>query len=190
MNRYTENEIEQLMAESSKRSHDGRLRRLRVLLSNQAQSAFPSPALALEYYEEARLCWYVGAFIAAIVMTQLAFEELLRGHYRVANGVGGTLSCGKKVDEAGFFDLINEAKKEEYISQDEATLLHALRQKLRNPYVHVKDADKVENDMVEKTNFLSLLWKVASGAVEDEARKAVILLVQLFPEISLRHGGL
>lgn len=178
------------MADSSKRSYDGRLSRLRVLLSYQAQSAFPSPALALEYYEEARLCWYAGAFISAIVMTQLAFEELLRNHYRVANGVSGSLSCGKKVDEAGFFDLINEAKKEEYISQDEAALLHALRQKLRNPYVHAKDVGKIENAMMEKPDFLSLTWKVASGVVKDEAMKVVILLVQLFPEISSRHGGL
>ena len=124
MHGYSDSEIERLIDDGNKRTHAGRLERLKVLLSTQSQDAFPSPGLALEYYEEARLCWYVGAFVSTIIMTQLAFEELLRSHYRVAKAVGGSLDCGKKVNEAGFFDLINEAEKDGWILQSEAESLH------------------------------------------------------------------
>jgi len=113
---WEESEIRRLIHEQEDRSFPGRLERLRFLLSIQKQPPFPSPRLAYEYYEEARLCWYVGAFVASIVMVQLAFEELLRSHYRVAKGVGGKLDCGKKVDDAGFANLINEARNDMYIS--------------------------------------------------------------------------
>jgi len=193
---YTDDEVEQLIVEADKRSYSGRLERLRILLSTQTQDTFPAPALALEYYEEARLCWYVGAFVATIIMTQLAFEELLRSHYRVVKGVGGNLDCGKKVDEAGFFDLINEARNEGWLLRNEAESLHALRKNLRNPYVHVKDikVDSSGKIEIERPCFLMQNLKIVapeligSGA-EDEAREAIRLLVNLFPEMSSHSGG-
>jgi len=184
---YSDAEIEQLVEDANKRAHDGRLERLRFLLSTQSQDAFPAPALAYEFYEEARLCWYVGAFVATIIMTQNAFEELLRSHYRVAKGVGGNLDCGKKVNEAGFFDLINEAEEEGWISGSEAKAIHTLRKKLRNPYVHVKD--------IKKPNFLEQLLKAVApklieGDVRDEGKEAIQLLIRLFPKMASRSGGL
>ena len=194
---YTDGEIEQLIDEANKRAHAGRVERLKALLSTQSQDAFPAPGLALEYYEEARLCWYAGAFVSTIIMTQLAFEELIRSHYRVAKGVDGSLDWGKKVNDAGFFDLINEAEKDGWILRSEAESLHTLRKSLRNPYVHTKDvnANECKEKEVEKPNFLTQYLKIVaseltSDGVEDEAREAAQLLVILFPKIASRTGGL
>lgn len=197
MQNYSDGEIERLMDEANERAHAGCLKRLRVLLSTQSQDTFPAPGLALEYHEEARLCWYVGAFVSTIIMTQLAFEELLMSHYRVANGVGASLDCGKKVDKAGFFDLINKAQRDGWISQGEAESLNTLRKSLRNPYVHVKDIKGDERKEKEPVspNFLTQYLKIVASElidndVEDEAKEAILLLVSLFPKISSRTGGL
>lgn len=193
---YTENEIKELICEGDNHSYKGRFERLRFLLSIQKQSPFPAPALAFEYYEEARLCWYVGAFVATIVMVQLSFEELLKSHYRVAKGVGGILTSGKKVDEAGFFDLIDQAKNDGYISYDEARSFHRIRKNLRNPFVHVKDIQINEDGKVnlETPNFFTQHLKISAPEllgtdVENEAKEAIKLLVTLFPEISDHWGG-
>lgn len=189
--------IEQLIHEGDERSHNGRLERLKFLLSIQSQNEYPAPALAHEYYEEARLCWYVGAFVATIVMVQLSFEELLRSHYRVAKGVGGKLSSGKQVNNAGFYELINEAENDRYISMQEAESLHDLRKNIRNPFVHVKDIEVNTNgkQSFKKPDFFTQTLKIVApeilgSDVIDEAKGAIRLLGTVFPEISSRYGGL
>lgn len=192
-------DIEQLMHDGDTRSYNGRLERLKFLLSigDQNEHSFPAPALAYEYYEEARLCWYVGAFVATMVMVQISFEELLRSHYRVAKGVGEKLSNEKKVDDAGFNDLINEAKEEGYISIQEAESLHNLRKNIRNSFVHVKDVklSASENTDLKTPNFFTQTLKIQApdvlgNNVIDEAKEAIKLLAIAFPDISKRHGGL
>ena len=194
---FNEEKVRELMHEGDKCSYSGRFERLKFLIGLDKQFDFPAPALAIEYYEEARLCWYVGAFVATIIMTQLAFEELLRSHFRVVKGVSGKLNCGKKVDNAAFFDLIEEAKIDKWISEEEADLLHNLRKNVRNPYVHVKDfiIDKNGKPNLEKPNFFIQYLKIKASEligshVEEEAKKAIKLLVTLFPSISIRYEGL
>jgi hypothetical protein len=195
-NNYDEN-LEQLIHDGDKRSYSGRLERLKFLLSIESQNEYPASALAHEYFEEGRLCWYAGAFVATIVMVQLSFEELLRSHYRVAKGIGGKLSSGKEVNNAGFYELINEAENDGYISRQEAESLHGLRKNIRNPFVHVKDIEVNANgkQTFRKPNFFTQTLKIAARVVlgsdvVDEAKGAVQLLVTLFPEISSRYGGL
>lgn len=191
-----ESEISRLIHEEQERSFSGRLERLRFLLSTQKQPPFPCPRLAYEYYEEARLCWYVGAFVATILMVQLAFEELLRSHYRVAKGVGGRLGSGKKVDDAGFSNLINQATNDMYISDREARSLHDLRKNLRNPWVHVKDVKLNQNGTTNLKQPSATTQEIKITApgllgsdVETEAKEAIGLLITLFQEISARHAG-
>jgi len=195
-NNYDEN-LEQLIHDGDKRSYNGRLERLKFLLSIESQNEYPASALAHEYFEEARLCWYVGAFVATIVMVQLSFEELLRSHYRVAKGIGGKLRSGKEVNNAGFYELINEAENDGYISRQEAESLHGLRKNIRNPFVHVKDIEVNANgkQTFRKPNFFTQTLKIVApevlgSDVVDEAKGAIQLLVTLFPEISSRYGGL
>jgi len=190
-------EIRNLILEGNERSYNRRFERLRFLLSIEDQESFPTSPLVYEYYEEARLCWYVGAFVATIVMVQLSFEELLRSHYRIAKGIGGKLNCGKKVDQASFSDLIDEAYNDNWISKGEAKLLHNLRKNIRNPYVHVKDI-KVNSDGKPNqkgpnffTQYLKIIApEVIGGDVENEAKEAIKLLVTILPKISIHFGGL
>jgi hypothetical protein len=152
---WTDSLIAQVAA-ADERARPGRVSRLAALGDAEGVDGYPCPALAHEYFEEARLCWYVGAFVAAILMVQLAFEEFLRSQYRVAKGVGGELRSGIKVDRAGFAELIVQARSDGFLSSSEANELHALR-KRRNPYVHTKDAlkrqvnegDTFENDCIQ-----------------------------------------
>jgi len=194
---WENSKIRSLILEGDERSYNGRFERLRFLLSIENQEPFPIPALVYEYYEEARLCWYMGAFVATIVMVQLLFEELLRSHYRVAKGIGGKLNCGKKVDQANFSDLIDEAYNDNWILEEEAKLIHNLRKNIRNPYVHVKDI-KVNNDGKpdrKRPNFFTQYLKIKAPEVigcdvENEAKEAIHLLVTLLPKISSCFGGL
>jgi len=194
---WKESDIKRMIYEGDKRSLKGRSKRLSFLLSLEHQELFPAPALAYEYYEEARLCWVVGAFVATIVMTQLSFEELFRSHYRVAKGVSGKLNCGKKVDDARCYELIEEAKNDEWISRKEAKLLNNLRKNIRNPYVHVKDI-KVNEDgkqNVKEPNFFKNILKIQApeligSDIEEEAKETIYLLITLSPEISRRVGGI
>lgn len=191
-----DSDLKQLILNNDKHSYRGRLGRLKFLLSIEYQKPFPLSMLAHEYYEEMRLCWYVGSFIATIIMAQLSFEEQFRSHYRVAKGVGGKLNSGKKVDSANFYDLIKQAKNDYWISEKEAMKLHKLRKNIRNPYVHTRDVklnDKRKLDF-NGHNFIKQYFKIrapglAGDDVEVEAKKTVQLAVTLLPEISLRHGG-
>jgi len=186
---YTDNELKQMIHDADTRAYAGRFERLRFLLSQEDAEPSPVSALAREYYEEARLCWYIGAFVTTIVLTQLCFEELLRSHYRVSKGVSGYLNEHLKIDDAGFKALIDQARTENLLSTDEFNALNRVRRDFRNPYVHVHDF-KVDNDF-SKPNFMKQYIKITAPelvdyGVEDEAREAISSLVGMFRKISRR----
>jgi hypothetical protein len=192
-----ESEIERLMYEGNTQSHIGRLNRLKFLLSIEGPDEFPTPVLAGEYYEEARLCWYAGAYVATIVMVQLSFEELLRSHYRALKGIGGKLRINKKIDNARFYDLINEAENNKWVTKEEAKLLHSFRKNIRNPFVHAKDIklDKNGKTNLNEQNFFIQTIKIKApevlgSNVMNDAKESIQLLVTLFPKISNRYFGL
>ncbi len=158
----------------------------------QPADPFPAAALAFEYYEEARLCWFHGAFVATIVMSQLALEEMLRSHFRILKGVKGCFSDGKLVDNVGFARLSREARIEGFLSADEAEEFDRLRTS-RNPYVHPHDTDP--NTVTTKPDGFAQLAKITAPGlvgvdVETEAKESIRLLVTFFPSISKRQGGL
>lgn len=122
------------------RARGERLDRLKYLHRLERNARFfPASQLAVSYYEEARLCWYMGTFIATIIMTQLAFEELLRSHFRRFKGAEGKVDTRTKINQASFGDLVNAAETQGWISTKHASQLNRLRKELRNPYVHTKD---------------------------------------------------
>jgi hypothetical protein len=114
-------------------------------------------------------------------MVQLAFEELMRDHYRVALGVGGVLKNGVRVDAASFSALIEHAEADGLVTQREARRLHRLRIR-RNPLVHSKD--------VRKPTWFDQAAKFASVSGEPritgEAEEAIRLLNATFPAICER----
>jgi hypothetical protein len=111
--------------------------------------------------------------------------------------LGGRLDSGKKVDHVSFCDLIEEARVDKWITKEEAKLLHSLRKNARNPYVHVKDIKINKNGKanLKKANFFTQYLKIGAPevigySVSNEAKKAISLLVRLFPSVSIRFGGL
>ncbi len=196
---YSDEQLERLMQDADKRAHSGRLERLKFLLSEEDPTPAPVDALAYEYYEEARLCWYAGAFVAAIVMSQLALEETLRSYYRAAKGVGGALdkvlkyNKPVKVDNASFADLIRQAEADGWLNSEEANTLNQIRKEFRNPYVHTHDLDA--NGKLTKRNTFTQYLKIHAPqlfgiSVEDEARESIKTLVKAFTCISRRAWGI
>lgn len=190
---YEDEQLEQLMRGADERAHNGRLERLRFLLSRQDPNPAPVDALAHEYFEEARLCWYMGAFVATILMSQLSLEEMLRAHYRLHEGVDGKLNERLKVDEAGFLDLISQAEADGWLSREEAAQLNKIRRDSRNPYVHPHDL-RASNVFAEP-NWLRQLIKItasplAENGAEGEARESIETLLKLFLSISRRLRGM
>jgi hypothetical protein len=173
------------VAEADQRARHGRIERLKILQNDLPHEEFPVPALALAYYEEARLCWYMGAFVATVLMVQLAFEELLRSYYRVVRGVGGKLSSGVLVDRAGFGDLIKEARPDDFLTDSEARDLDSLKN-CRNLYVHTKDEKQGRPSFFDQLAKIAVPELVGIGA-EDEARVAVKLLITFFPTLCMRQ---
>jgi len=193
---YADEELIKLIRQSNERAFRGRKERLRLLLSKEDKRRFPAEALAKEYYEEARLCWYIGAFVATILMSHLTLEETLRSHYRRAKGVGGRLSKHKKVDEATFNELIDQALGGGFISSNQARALHKLR-RLRNPYQHTQDMRKTGRSLQElrrDRDFFVQTKKISAPALlgvsaENEARQAISIGASLFPAISRQVWG-
>ena len=191
---YKDEELERMIKDGNDRAHAGRLERLRLLLSIESQESYPVNSLAWEYYQEARLCWYVGAFIATIVVSCIAIEELIRAKYRLIKGVGGRLDSGKKVDDVGLADLTQQATKDDLLTSKEARIIHKLRKEIRNPWVHPHDFDTQFVDSqkaMRKPNWLTQDIKLKySVLVENEARRAIEVASNVFPRISRRFWEL
>jgi hypothetical protein len=167
------------------RARGGKKKRLELLAEAPPTYEFPAPQLARRYYEESRLCFYSGAYVATIIMAQLAFEELLRTYYRAIEGEG-CLPDGTKVADCGFADLIIRARREKLASSRDTRRLEKLRM-MRNPYVHSREEGK-KSDVTRQT--LKLTFPEYVGvSTEDEARKAVTTLIDVFPRLSHKIWG-
>jgi hypothetical protein len=187
-----ENELLKMIENANERAFEGRQRRLKFLLENERDEKVAFSGLAYEYYEEARLCWYNGAFVATIIMSQLALEETFRSYFRVVGGVQGNLFLGRKVDSSGFSELKKEALLNGIISESESQLLNKLRVNFRNPYVHSKDINVQNNNT--KSNFEIQHLKIVAPELiekssEEEAKESIFILNDLLPKISNRLFG-
>jgi hypothetical protein len=167
------------------RARGGKKKRLELLAEAPPIQQFPAPQLARRYYEESRLCFYSGAYVATIIMAQLAFEELLRSYYRAIEG-DGCLPDGSKVADCGFADLIIRARRERLAMPRDVRRLEKLRM-MRNPYVHSRNEGR-KSDQTRQT--LKLTFPEYVGvSTEDEARKAVTTLIEVFPRLSHKIWG-
>jgi len=158
-----------------------KLKRLKFLISNSTDEYVPMPSLALQYFEEARLCYYYGAFIATIFMVHNAFEELLRNFYRVIRGQKEKIILKRRsvnVDDATFKDLIDNAENEQFITKEEARELHKLR-KLRNILQHTKDVPPYQKSL--DNSWLIQSMRIESRIIYEDARWAIKFLLNKFP---------
>jgi hypothetical protein len=170
------------------RARKGKLDRFRVLL--HTPDLIPAPLLAFQYFEECRLCWLSGAFVATIAMAQIAFEELLRDRYRAEKGFGGMLNPDVTVDFAGFKELIQQAEIENVITRKEAAALHRLRV-MRKTYAHTKSPKEPALSAMEYVyrqaeKFVENKGKIR---VKEEAQRATELLLSIFPRLCCRWLG-
>ncbi|PKB63486.1 MAG: hypothetical protein BZY80_06900 [SAR202 cluster bacterium Io17-Chloro-G2] len=187
---YTREDLEQMVKDSDEKEFYSRVARLGMLCRQQDDDPGFFNSLALAYHEEARLCWVNGAYVAAILMSQLALEEMIRSHYRAFSG---NVSVAQKVDRAGFADLIDQAEKDGWVETEEAKQLHVIRKNYRNPYVHPHDnlGEANSDAQISNPNAFTQAVKIYApqlghGDVMDEAWQVVKILVVLFPRISYR----
>lgn len=190
MSNLEDNKIKEMIKNSEIKEFEGRLQRLKYLISIHKDIYLPYPSLCEEYYEEARLCWYNGAFVASILMVQLTFEELFRSYFRMSYGVNAELRFYKekiKVDNASFYVLIEEACLCGWINNNERNELHRLR-RIRNPYVHTKDIDSKNRKKIDFFNLFIKIYasELIEGSAEEDAKFAITLLVKSYPDIALR----
>lgn len=177
--------LKAMIAEADKRSFEARLNRLRFILENLGEDYVPFPAIVLEYFEETKLCFYEGAFVASILMASATFEELFRQIYRNANEM-------KKANAKGLANLINHAVEDGLISLDEAKELTKLR-RLRNKLTHISIGFKSIN-FKKKRTFLDfiLLWgdpRRETLPIEVLAKDAIKIFARLLPELCNRFWG-
>jgi len=150
--------IQQLRAQDRTTLRE-RARRLSFLARFKRPGARALPYRSYEYIEDARMCWLVGAHLAAIVMAQLAAEELLRAIFR-------TWGLSHLDERAGFARLITEGRKRGLITDEEAEQLHALR-RIRNELAHVRYGPPTEERRAD------LILAQGPHALEDAAQQAL-----------------
>ena len=195
--RYFSSETERadsIVRKLNESEHRGRVWRTKKVLSSIDDEGFIASALAGLYYEEARWCWISGAYVATILMTQVALEEALRSHFRFSREKNAPLTKGVTVDGASFCQLINQAKAEGWISATRAKDFHRLRKMLRNPYVHTRRAAKTTDHSApffRETHEWAQLGKIfrpgfETGSVVAEAQEAIQLLIRSFNYLLLK----
>ena len=199
MARYDKEEIRKHAIKADSDDLEDKVERWAYIMELQYDGYIAAPVVPYLYYGEAKYCWYHGDYIATIVLAQMALEDLLRHHFIVAKQ--GKFLSGKTTDGATFARLIDEALAEGYIEKDEAEQLHYLRKQLRNPYVHNDSGDvKVnleDNGNFKETsvpNFMALDMKIRQLSiidknVQDEAKEAITILIEVFTSIVLRWHG-
>jgi len=189
MKNFDEVSLIKMIKDKGESELEEKVERLRLLISNITDEYIPIPSLAFQYFEEARLCYYHGAFIATIFMVHLVFEELLRNHYRVIRGQKEKLISKNKelmnVDKASFLDLIDEAKEDNYITKEESKKLHRLR-KLRNRLQHTKDVPPYRINL--KGSWFAQDLRIRTQ-IDKDAEWAINLLLTTFVSICKRWGG-
>lgn len=168
---------------------------MRKLIGAEKADWLVSPGpLAAMYYHEARLCWLSGSYVATIVMTQLAFEEILRKFFRRTSS-GNRLHEGKtEIDDASFSQLIHQASHENWLTKSETKRLTKLRKELRNRYVHTKTTTSGDDQHARPEYIIYdtdaerriAAPSINGGSIVADALEAIELLESLFPEISTR----
>jgi len=175
--------------------HRGRVWRTKKVLSSIEDENFIGSALSAAYYEEARWCWVSGAYVATILMTQMALEEGLRSHFRFSREKNAHFPKGVTLSSATFYHLIDRAKAEGWVSPTRAKDFHRLRKMLRNPYVHTRQAAKKTTDssvpFLRETHEWAQLGKIVrpgfeTGSVVAEAQEAIQLLIRSFNHLLVK----
>jgi len=118
------------LAEDDEKSRPYRVERLRLLLQEYGEGdyrVFPGGPASLWAFEEARLAYLHGLYLACVLLCQTCVEHMLAGMLRM----GGR----DDLDHAGCAAILREARAQGLVSADEYGMFDRVRQ-LRNPYAH------------------------------------------------------
>jgi hypothetical protein len=186
-----------ILKEDDKLRFADRLSRFVYLDSIEPMEGYPMHHLTKIYVDEAKRCWIEGAYLPCILMVTLAFEEQLRGHYRVIGG--STCKQGfthiKKVDDATFHQLAEEALLDALITQDEKLRIDKLRKEFRNEYVHTKEDIPTKIGAPKKSSWFTQSIKMSAPAfgeltfgssIISEAKESVEILLTIMPRLCHR----
>lgn len=133
MTKYSDEGLTAWIENDEALSRESRLERLRFLTDEFDEGYRLSPGIAVAYEEEAKLCFYHGAFISTIVLVQMAVEETIRATLYDAG-----MDWAREDRSIGFFRLIEEAYQRKLIRRDMRDSYHRLRSDIRNKYMHPK----------------------------------------------------
>lgn len=150
-------------------SREARLERLRWLVETFGEPRhllFRGGPISYRAFEEARLCFLHGQFIATTLLSQVVLEHMLAGLFH---------SAGRDdLKGSGFKRLMKEAVKERIISAEEHDAFERIRQR-RNPVVHYRDPMNQENIMYRAMREDTTIRQV----LEDDARTALYTIFNL-----------
>ena len=166
----------QMIQEDDEGTFEARRARLQFVLDNSKDDVdYFTSGLAANYRDEAMLCWVTGAFAAAVVMTRLAFEALLATPYRLNKKHEDDRA---KLTNTSFFNIIEEAENDGWITKEDALALHELREaniscvQVHDPVTDIKFFNQGRG------------IKEYGEGVADIAKKSIVLLLTLFPQLS------
>jgi hypothetical protein len=121
------------LSNDDEESRPGRAERLAFLIEHfgteERGMMFYGGVVAVQAFDEMRLCYLHGLFVSCVVVAQIVIEHTLA---RMLSLVGRD-----DLERAQFQKLLEEALAERVISQAEFDSLDELR-RLRNPYTHSK----------------------------------------------------
>lgn len=160
--------LEWLMAEDEA-SREARLERLRWLVENFGEPRhllFWGGPISYRAFEEARLCFLNGQFIATTLLCQVILEHMLAALFHSARR--------DDLEGSGFKRLIDEAVKERFITPEEYDAFDRIRER-RNPLVHYRDPMNQENVMYR----LIREDKTLEQVFEDDAKMALSVIFNL-----------
>jgi hypothetical protein len=176
---YTDRIMREFLLEQDSLSLPYRLERLDFVVRNFGpERHLLLTGMSAHYFQEARLCYLNGIFVATLLMVQCALEELLRGFFRLKgdDAVAGT---------AGFKAVIEHSLHEGFISQDEAQEMDDIRT-ARNPYVHPKEIAHPTSLLrrIQMANF----EKDEGELMREDAEKALLCLFRLLQRAPFTPG--
>ncbi len=164
-------ECVQCLEQDDARSRHYRSERLQLLIieygSERAHQVFVGGLVGLRSFNEARLAYLNGLFLACIVLCQICLEHSLASLLYMEGR--------EEARKMSYSMLLREALKTGHISEEEFRLFDRIR-KYRNPYVHFH-APRDEDWLPERA--------VRSNIPEDElvvqdAEEAIVALLHFF----------
>jgi len=117
------------------------------------------PPAVQALYQEIRECIFFGCNGAAITMSSILIEFVLKHTTFIKESGGYQKADPKKWDEFEEMELspaINRAKRAGLLDSKMANRLHSFRVKIRNPYNHYNIKKITQNVVMEKVNRLDL----------------------------------